>query len=140
MLVGVNVVMVLGRCVVNVVMVLCRCVVNVVMVLWHLLRQKDCLRTGLAKSIAGLEPVIVDYLTACVLDRIVLQRVRVLRMLRISAGDFTRKWKESSEINSEKCTKCTLLLPRQTPHTPLLFVCRQIVCWFFYVATNRKWL
>ena len=35
-------------------------------------------------TIAGLEPVIIGYLPACVLDRIVLLGVRVLRMLENS--------------------------------------------------------
>ena len=56
--------------------------------------------------IAGLEQVIVGYLTACVLDHIVLPGVCVLHVQDtmcspacagrklISAGDFTQKWKE----------------------------------------------
>ena len=39
-------------------------------------------------TIAGLEPVLVGYLTACVLDRIVLPGVRVLRMLENSSRGF----------------------------------------------------
>ena len=78
--------------------------------------------------IAGLEPVIVCYLPTCVLNRIGLPGVHVLRMLENVGRGF------HPEMEGDK-----IITPSQTPRTPLLFVCRQIV-FCFYVAVNRTWL
>ena len=51
-------------------------------------------RIGEVNRIAGLEPVLVGYLPACVLNRIT-GRFASCACSRIPAGDFTRKWKET---------------------------------------------
>ena len=71
--------------------------------------------------IAGLEPVLVGYLPACVLYRIVLPRVRILHMLENFGWGFHPEVEgddiiNSSEINSEKYTKCTLLFKLLVRH------------------------
>ena len=83
-------------------------------------------RISEADRIAGLDR------PACVLDRIVLPGACVLRKLENFGRGFHPEMEGDEIIN-----KCTLLLPRKTPRTPLLFVCRQIVCCCFYVAVNR---
>ena len=103
-------------------------------------------------TIAGLEPVLVGSLPACVLHRIVLPGVCVLRMLENFGRGFHPEVEGDDVINSGVVARNVkryhvfdglsnaLRDGRGHPRTPSLFVCRQIVCCCFYVAVNRKWL
>ena len=69
--------------------------------LFDLLHQKDRPRdwSSEVNSIAGLEPVLVGHLPACVLNRIILPGVCVLRMLEHFGRGFHPEMERDEIIN-----------------------------------------